>query len=142
MQILFNCYWNLLFFLFMFLYDQSFYWTNYEALSIYIFVCLLLTVALVLISLLLATPFLSFEKSSAYECGFEQYSGSQNVIDAQFYLVAILFLIFDLEITILFPWIVHLYLFDIFQYFIVILFLFILTIGFIFEWKKGALDWI
>ena len=124
----------------MFLYDQSFYWTNYEALSIYIFVCLLLTVALVLISLLLATPFLSFEKSSAYECGFEPFEDARNTFDVRFYVIALLFIIFDLEVTFIFPWAVTLTSQSSFGFWVMVDFLIELTVGFVYVWKKGALD--
>ena len=81
------------------------------------------------------------EKLSAYECGFEPFNDSRMEFDVRFYLVAILFIIFDLEIAFLFPWAITLGNLGYFGFFSMMLFLFILTIGFIYEWKKGALDW-
>jgi NADH:ubiquinone oxidoreductase subunit 3 (subunit A) len=81
------------------------------------------------------------EKLSAYECGFEPFEDTRSKFDVRFYLVAILFIIFDLEIIYLFPWAIVLDKIDIFGFFVMIVFLFILTVGFIYEWKKGALDW-
>ena len=81
------------------------------------------------------------EKLSAYECGFEPFNNSRMEFDVRFYLVAILFIIFDLEIAFLFPWAISLGQIGFFGYISMMIFLFILTIGFIYEWKKGALDW-
>jgi NADH-quinone oxidoreductase subunit A len=81
------------------------------------------------------------EKLSAYECGFEPFEDSRMEFDVRFYLVAILFIIFDLEIAFLFPWAISLGKIGLFGFFSMMMFLFILTIGFIYEWKKGALDW-
>jgi len=81
------------------------------------------------------------EKLSAYECGFEAFSDSRMEFDVRFYLVAILFIIFDLEIAFLFPWAISLGNIGPLGFWSMIVFLLILTIGFIYEWKKGALDW-
>ena len=81
------------------------------------------------------------EKLSAYECGFEPFADSRMEFDVRFYLVAILFIIFDLEIAFLFPWAISLGNIGILGFWSMMIFLFILTIGFIYEWKKGALDW-
>lgn len=81
------------------------------------------------------------EKISAYECGFEPFEDTRSKFDVRFYLVAILFIIFDLEIIFLFPWALVLNRIDFFGFTIMLIFLFILLIGFIYEWKKGALDW-
>ena len=81
------------------------------------------------------------EKLSAYECGFEAFSDSRMEFDVRFYLVAILFIIFDLEIAFLFPWAISLGNLGALGFWSMMIFLFILTIGFIYEWKKGALDW-
>ena len=82
-----------------------------------------------------------FEKNSAYECGFQPFEEARSQFDVRFYLVAILFIIFDLEIMFLFPWSVSLFLINLFGFYSMCLFLIILTLGFIYEWKKGALDW-
>jgi len=81
------------------------------------------------------------EKISAYECGFEPFEDTRNTFDVRFYLVAILFIIFDLEITFLFPWSVMLDNVSSFGFWSMMYFLFILIVGFIYEWQKGALDW-
>lgn len=81
------------------------------------------------------------EKLSQYECGFEAFSEARSRFDVRFYLVAILFIIFDLEIAFLFPWAISLEQIGIFGFWSMMVFLTILTVGFIYEWKKGALDW-
>jgi len=81
------------------------------------------------------------EKLSPYECGFEPFEDAQMKFDVRFYLVAILFIIFDLEIAFLFPWAVVLDEIGMFGLLAMFLFLAILVVGFIYEWKKGALEW-
>jgi NADH-quinone oxidoreductase subunit A len=81
------------------------------------------------------------EKVSAYECGFEAFDDARHRFDVRYYLVAILFIIFDLEIAFLFPWAVVLDQIGWFGYIAMMIFLGILVIGFIYEWKKGALEW-
>ncbi|RME67773.1 MAG: NADH-quinone oxidoreductase subunit A, partial [Alphaproteobacteria bacterium] len=81
------------------------------------------------------------EKLSAYECGFEAFSDARKQFDVRFYLVAILFIIFDLEVAFLFPWAVALGDLGAFGFWSMVVFLAILTVGFIYEWKKGALEW-
>ena len=81
------------------------------------------------------------EKRSPYECGFEPFEDAQMKFDVRFYLVAILFIIFDLEIAFLFPWAVVLNEIGMFGLLAMFLFLAILVVGFIYEWKKGALEW-
>lgn len=81
------------------------------------------------------------EKVSAYECGFDPFDDARSRFDIKFYLVAILFIIFDLEVTFLFPWAVTLNQITIFGFWTMMVFLLILTIGFFYEWRKGALDW-
>ena len=81
------------------------------------------------------------EKLSPYECGFEAFSDARVKFDIRFYLVAILFIIFDLEVAFLFPWAISLGKLGVFGFCVMMIFLFILTVGFIYEWKKGALEW-
>ena len=81
------------------------------------------------------------EKLSAYECGFDAFEDTRGKFDVRFYLVAILFIIFDLEIAFLFPWAICLRDIGVFGFWSMMIFLAILTVGFIYEWKKGALDW-
>tara|TARA_B110000858_G_scaffold45392_1_gene52050 strand:+ start:359 stop:733 length:375 start_codon:yes stop_codon:yes gene_type:complete len=81
------------------------------------------------------------EKNSPYECGFEAFEDSRMKFDIRYYLVAILFIIFDLEIAFLFPWAIVIHDVGIYGLISMAIFLFILIIGFIYEWKKGALEW-
>ncbi|MBL4837871.1 MAG: NADH-quinone oxidoreductase subunit A [Kordiimonadaceae bacterium] len=81
------------------------------------------------------------EKLSAYECGFEAFEESRGQFDVRFYLVAILFIIFDLEVAFLFPWAVALGDIGLYGFWSMVLFLGVLTVGFIYEWNKGALEW-
>ncbi|MDA9748944.1 NADH-quinone oxidoreductase subunit A [Pelagibacteraceae bacterium] len=81
------------------------------------------------------------EKLSAYECGFEAFDDARGRFDVRFYLVAILFIIFDLEVAFLFPWAITLGKIGLFGFWSMMIFLTVLTIGFIYEWKKGALEW-
>ena len=81
------------------------------------------------------------EKIAAYECGFEPFEDARGKFDVRFYLVAILFIIFDLEVAFLFPWAVALGEIGMFGFWSMMLFLAVLTVGFIYEWRKGALEW-
>jgi len=116
---------------------------TYEYLSIliYIIASLVISIILLLASYLLAVQQADPEKISAYECGFNPFDDARHKFDVRFYLVGILFIIFDLEVMFLFPWAVTLNKINQFGYYSMMIFLFILTIGFIYEWKKGALDW-
>ena len=114
---------------------------NYLPIIIFLVLALGLSSAFVLINFILSPKKPDPEKLSAYECGFEPFEDSRMEFDVRFYLVAILFIIFDLEIAFLFPWAISLGKIGIFGFTSMMIFLFILTIGFIYEWKKGALDW-
>ncbi len=81
------------------------------------------------------------EKNSAYECGFDAFGDARSKFEVRFYLVSILFIIFDLEVAFLFPWAVSLGSIGLFGFWSMVIFLGVLTIGFIYEWKKGALEW-
>lgn len=81
------------------------------------------------------------EKLLAYECGFDAFEDARGRFDVRFYLVAILFIIFDLEVAFLFPWAVTLGKIGMFGFWSMVIFLSILTVGFVYEWKKGALEW-
>ena len=81
------------------------------------------------------------EKNSAYECGFEAFDDARHKFDVRFYLVAILFIIFDLEVAFLFPWSISLGAIGVFGFWSMMVFLGILTVGFVYEWRKGALEW-
>ena len=114
---------------------------NYLTIIIFLAIALLLSLGFVILNFAFSPKNPDPEKLSAYECGFEPFNDSRMEFDIRFYLVAILFIIFDLEIAFLFPWAITLGNLGLFGFFSMMLFLFILTIGFIYEWKKGALDW-
>ena len=114
---------------------------NYLTIIIFLTIAILLSLGFVVLNFALSPKNPDPEKLSAYECGFEPFNDSRMEFDIRFYLVAILFIIFDLEIAFLFPWAITLGNLGLFGFFSMMLFLFILTIGFIYEWKKGALDW-
>lgn len=107
----------------------------------YFFFCLLLALALFFLSFLIVYQNPNSEKVSVYECGFSPFGDSRSRFEVRFYIVAILFMIFDLEIVFLFPWVLSLDTMSNLGFGSMIFFLFVLTIGFIYEWFKGALDW-
>jgi NADH-quinone oxidoreductase subunit A len=100
-----------------------------------------ISVAMVAASLVLARQNPNSEKLSPYECGFEPFEDARIRFDVRYYLVAILFIIFDLEVAFLFPWAVSLGDIGVFGFWSMVVFLAVLTVGFIYEWKKGALEW-
>ena len=100
-----------------------------------------LSLAIIIASLIMAQQRPDNEKNSAYECGFEQFENARIKFDVRFYLIAILFIIFDLEVAFLFPWAVALRDIGVFGFWSMFVFLLILTVGFAYEWKKGALEW-
>ena len=114
---------------------------DYLSIIIFLFVAFGLSVGLIILNFLFSPKNPDPEKLSAYECGFEAFSDSRMEFDVRFYLVAILFIIFDLEIAFLFPWAISLGSLGPLGFWSMMIFLFVLTIGFIYEWKKGALDW-
>ena len=100
-----------------------------------------LAVVILLASYIIARQHPDAEKLAAYESGFEAFSDARSRFDVRFYLVAILFIIFDLEVAFLFPWAVSLGNIGVFGFWSMMVFLAVLTVGFIYEWKKGALEW-
>ena len=114
---------------------------NYLTIIIFLAIALILSIGFIVLNFAFSPKNPDPEKLSAYECGFEPFNDSRMEFDIRFYLVAILFIIFDLEIAFLFPWAITLGNIGYFGFFSMMVFLFILTIGFIYEWKKGALDW-
>ena len=115
--------------------------SEYLSIIIFLFIALALSVGFVFINFILSPKNPDPEKLSTYECGFEAFDNSRIEFDIRFYLVAILFIIFDLEIAFLFPWAISLGNIGLLGFFSMMIFLSILTIGFIYEWKKGALVW-
>ena len=115
--------------------------SEYLSIIIFLLIALFLSIGFIVTNYLASPSNPDPEKLSAYECGFEAFDDSRMEFDVRFYLVAILFIIFDLEIAFLFPWAISLGKIGIFGFVSMMIFLFILTVGFIYEWKKGALDW-
>lgn len=114
---------------------------EYLPILIFMIIALGISGAMVLGSLLVARQKPDPEKNSAYECGFDAFGDARNKFDVRFYLVTLLFIIFDLEIAFLFPWAISLKGIGLFGFWSMIVFLGVLTVGFIYEWKKGALEW-
>lgn len=114
---------------------------EYLPILIFLGIALALGAIIMLATYILARQQPDTEKLSAYECGFEPFEDARGRFDVRFYLVAILFIIFDLEVAFLFPWAVSLGNIGLFGFWSMMIFLGILTIGFIYEWKKGALEW-
>ena len=115
--------------------------TDYFSIILFLIIAVILSIGFIFVNFLFSPKKPDPEKLSAYECGFEPFNDSRMEFDVRFYLVAILFIIFDLEIAFLFPWAVSLGNIGLFGFWSMIIFLFFLTIGFIYEWKKGALEW-
>ncbi|MCX7117804.1 MAG: NADH-quinone oxidoreductase subunit A [Legionellales bacterium] len=114
---------------------------HYLPILVFIFIGLALGVALLGCGSLLSPHQANHAKNSPYECGFPAFESSRIPFDVRFYLVAILFIIFDLETSFFFPWALVLRKIGWFGFWAMILFLGLLTIGFIYEWKRGALEW-
>ena len=114
---------------------------NYLPLVVFVGVAGLIGLALLIAPFLVAFQQPDAEKLSAYECGFNAFDDARMKFDVRFYLVAILFIIFDLEVAFLFPWAVSFKEVGAFGFFSMMVFLAVLTIGFVYEWKKGALEW-
>ena len=115
--------------------------SEYLSIIIFLFIALILSVGFIVVNFLASPNNPDPEKLSAYECGFEAFDDSRMEFDVRFYLVAILFIIFDLEIAFLFPWSISLGNIGVLGFWSMMIFLGTLTIGFIYEWKKGALEW-
>ena len=115
--------------------------TQYFPILLFFIVATGLSLTILIVPFILAKRLPDAEKNSPYECGFEGVGNVRNNFDVQFYLVAILFIIFDLEIAFLFPFAVSLGTIGVFGFWSMMVFLTLLTIGFIYEWKRGALEW-
>ena len=114
---------------------------NYFPILLFICVGLAVGAGPLLIGSILSPNKPDCEKNSPYECGFEAFEDARMKFDVRYYLVAILFILFDLEITFLFPWAVVIQKIGMFGFIAMMIFLAILVVGFIYEWMKGALDW-
>lgn len=114
---------------------------DYFPIIVFLAIAAVIACALLMAALIFGKSNPDSEKLSAYECGFEAFDDARHKFDVRFYLVAILFIIFDLEIAFLFPWAVTLGDIGLFGFWSMVIFLGVLTIGLAYEWKKGALDW-
>ena len=114
---------------------------EYLPIVVFLAIAFGLSVLMVAASLLVGMRRPDANKLAAYECGFDAFDDARRKFDVRFYLVAILFIIFDLEVAFLFPWAVALGDIGLFGFWSMMVFLGILTVGFIYEWKKGALEW-
>lgn len=114
---------------------------SYLPIAIFIGVALIIGIALLVAPFIVAFRAPDSEKLSAYECGFNAFDDARMKFDIRFYLVSILFIIFDLEVAFLFPWAVGLGGIGWFGFLSMMAFLLVLTVGFLYEWRKGALDW-
>ncbi len=117
------------------------YLGDYFPILVFLAIAGVIAVAMVGGSMLAARQKPYPDKLSAYECGFEAFADARRRFDVRYYLVAILFIIFDLEVAFLFPWAVSLSHIGAFGFFSMVGFLAVLTVGFIYEWCKGALEW-
>jgi NADH-quinone oxidoreductase subunit A len=114
---------------------------DYLPLVVFVAVALVIGLAMLIAPFLVAYKQPDAEKLSAYECGFNAFDDARMRFDVRFYLVAILFIIFDLEVSFLFPWAVAFSDIGAYGFWSMMVFLAVLTIGFVYEWKKGALEW-
>jgi NADH-quinone oxidoreductase subunit A len=114
---------------------------DYLPILIFLGIAVGMTLMILMASFVIARQRPDTEKLSPYECGFEPFEDTRGRFDVRYYLVAILFIIFDLEVAFLFPWAVSLGNIGMFGFWSMMFFLVILTIGFVYEWKKGALEW-
>ena len=114
---------------------------EYLPILIFLGIAAVITVVMLSASYILAEQKPDPEKLSPYECGFEPFGDARQKFDVRFYLVAILFIIFDLEVAFLFPWAITLGKIGVFGFWSMVGFLGLLTVGFVYEWRKGALDW-
>ena len=115
--------------------------TEYLPILIFLILAFAISVGAIFTSLVVGKKNSYSEKNSTYECGFDPFDDSRSKFEVKFYLVAILFIIFDLEIIFLFPWAIAFDEIGLFGFLSMMFFLLVLTVGFIYEWMKGALDW-
>jgi NADH-quinone oxidoreductase subunit A len=114
---------------------------EYLPILIFIAIAAVISAGLMIVPILIAPKKPDPEKLSAYECGFSAFGDARMKFDVRYYLVSILFIIFDLEVAFLFPWAITLGETGQFAFWSMVVFLGVLTVGFIYEWKKGALEW-
>ena len=117
------------------------YLQEYVPILLFLAIAIIMSIVMVLIPFVIAVQRPDNQKLDAYECGFDAFGDARGQFDVRFYLVAILFIIFDLEIAFLFPWAIVLPDIGLQGFWSMMVFLSVLTIGFIYEWKRGALEW-
>lgn len=117
------------------------YISEYYSIPVIIILAFLIAMVILALSYVVGVTRLDTEKLSAYECGFDPFDDSRSAFDVRFYLVGILFIIFDLEVSFLFPWAVSLHSIPSEGLLSMTVFLVILTVGFVYEWLQGALNW-
>ena len=114
---------------------------EYLPIAVFFGVAMIVSIIVIVLPKILAKETPQKAKLSSYECGFEAFGDARGKFDIRFYLVAILFIIFDLEVAFLIPWAINLKAIGVFGFWSMMVFLLVLTVGFIYEWKKGALEW-
>jgi NADH-quinone oxidoreductase subunit A len=122
-------------------FNQSLFKNEYFSILIFLLIAILLSCIIVLLSYVLSTQNPETEKLSSYECGFEPYEDARQSFDVKFYLIAILFVVFDIETMFLLPWSISLSQLDIIGFWVMIDFIIELGIGFVYIWYIGALEW-
>ncbi|HEV7693164.1 MAG TPA: NADH-quinone oxidoreductase subunit A [Hyphomonadaceae bacterium] len=115
--------------------------TEYLPVVIFLVIAAVLSVLFIVMTSLFAPKKPDAEKLSAYECGFNAFDDARMKFDVRFYLVSILFIIFDLEVAFLFPWVFQVALGNVYAFWSMMVFLGVLTVGFVYEWRRGALEW-
>jgi NADH-quinone oxidoreductase subunit A len=121
--------------------EHLYFENSYNSIFFYIILIFIITSIILILSYILSGNNLYYEKTSGYECGFDPFSDAREPFYVKFYLISILFIIFDVEIVFFFPFIFSLLFIKIYGIYIMYIFLVILGIGFVYEWKKGSLDW-
>ena len=114
---------------------------DFSILLLYMIVSLFIAVLMFILPFLIAPEAADAEKISSYECGFEPFEDARVKFDIHFYIIAILFILFDIELLFLFPWVLNIHAFNFIGYLTFFIFIFLITLGFYYEWLKKALDW-
>ena len=125
----------------LYLFIVTYFFLESNKISCLIFFSIFLSITILLLSYLLSVSAPDIEKLSSYECGFDPYEDARNVFDIRFYLVAILFIVFDLEAVFFYPWCVSLSFLNLDAFWGMVDFILELLLGFLYAWKVGALDW-
>ena len=125
----------------LFLETSWYYYSGYSVVFFYIVVIFVICSIILFLCYVISGNNSYYEKTSGYECGFDPFSDAREPFYVKFYLIAIIFIIFDVEVVFFFPWIFSIFHIGYYGLWIMYIFLFILGVGFIYEWKKGSLDW-